>query len=83
MDYRVVFAPEAGEQLAALYRYIAKVASLKPHSAIPKVLSVTVNRLSYSPKEETNAAIFYLGCVLPIIVKKHLLLLWWMKKKAQ
>jgi len=27
MKYRVVFSPEAGEQLAALYRYIAAVAS--------------------------------------------------------
>ena len=27
MNYRVVFSPEAAEQLAALYRYIAAVAS--------------------------------------------------------
>ncbi|MBA5202715.1 MULTISPECIES: type II toxin-antitoxin system RelE/ParE family toxin [Pectobacterium] len=41
MDYRVVFAPEAGEQLAALYRYIAKVASPKT------ALSYTESIISY------------------------------------
>jgi len=28
MSYRVIFTPEAEEQLAALYRYIAEAASL-------------------------------------------------------
>lgn len=27
MNYRVIFSPEAGEQLAALYRHIASAAS--------------------------------------------------------
>ncbi|WP_225087479.1 type II toxin-antitoxin system RelE/ParE family toxin [Pectobacterium colocasium] len=41
MDYRVIFAPEAEEQLAALYRYIAKVASPKT------ALSYTESIVSY------------------------------------
>ena len=32
MDYRVVFAPEAEEQLAELYRYIAQSAT--PYTAL-------------------------------------------------
>ncbi len=41
MDYRVVFAPEAEEQLAALYRYIARVSSPKT------ALSYTESIVSY------------------------------------
>ncbi|MCU1796820.1 type II toxin-antitoxin system RelE/ParE family toxin [Pectobacterium polaris] len=41
MDYRVVFASEAEEQLAALYRYIARVSSPKT------ALSYTESIVSY------------------------------------
>lgn len=41
MDYRVVFAPEAEEQLAELYKYIAKEAT--PDTA----LRYTENIISY------------------------------------
>lgn len=54
MNYRVVFSPEAGEQLAALYRYIAAAASPNIAARYTEAIVSYCERLQTFPHRGTK-----------------------------
>ena len=55
MSYRVVFSPEAEEQLVALYRYIAAAASLNIAARYTGAIITYCEKLEYLPASRHHA----------------------------
>ncbi|AVT58141.1 ParE-like toxin [Pectobacterium versatile] len=84
MDYRVVFAPEAEEQLAALYRYIARVSSPKTALSYTESIISYCESLELFPERGNQRNDIFPGLRVTNHSKRTLtLLLWWKKRKKR